>query len=194
MGAVPQSISDLPRHFVAIHRRCAAELYAPHPSERLASELTQERWRAFAAKLRCAKEGVEDPAQLGGLYERLLEISSAPDRGRRKASGSYYTPGTLAKATVARCIDPLLRDRHGRADRPEEILALRICDPAMGSAAFLLAILERLAPELSKAYELTGHTVPRVLSPRDRLAMPLWRRPRSTGRAVGRTAVVVRRR
>ena len=68
--------------------------------------------------------------------------------GTRKGSGSFYTKPQLAVPTVHRTLEPLAYDITGEgADRvltpkkPEEILALKVCDPAMGSASFLVAAL-----------------------------------------------------
>ena len=92
--------------------------------------------------------GVE---QLGGVYERILDY--APVRlpgnsqpwtlariGRRKATGTYYTPRTLAEFMVRRGLAPLVDDVSS-----ERILALRVVDPAMGSGAFLVAACRYLA-------------------------------------------------
>ena len=94
--------------------------------------------------------GVE---QLGAVYEHLLDFDVAPGTaatatmvptGRRKATGSFYTPRPLTEFVVRRVLGPVV---DGRA--PEEILALRILDPAMGSGAFLVAACRYL----STAYE-----------------------------------------
>lgn len=93
--------------------------------------------------------GVE---QLGGIYERLLDFDPAPDArpartngaGARKRTGSFYTPRSLTEFIVRRTLAPLVRDAS-----PEQILSLRVLDPAMGSGAFLVAACRYL----SAAYE-----------------------------------------
>jgi hypothetical protein len=95
--------------------------------------------------------GVE---QLGSIYERVLEFTPQRDplsraplllRGdTRKATGSFYTPRSLTEFIVRRTLDPLTREAT-----PEQILSLRIVDPAMGSGAFLVAACR----ELARAYE-----------------------------------------
>ncbi|MFV8753164.1 Eco57I restriction-modification methylase domain-containing protein [Nannocystaceae bacterium ST9] len=86
---------------------------------------------------------------LGQLHEHLLDHRlRASDEGwtlvaagsTRKRSGTFYTPADLARATVDKTLGPALAGRS-RA----ELLDLRICDPAMGGAVFLLAALDRLA-------------------------------------------------
>ncbi|MBU0471883.1 MAG: N-6 DNA methylase, partial [Nanoarchaeota archaeon] len=60
--------------------------------------------------------------------------------GKRKGSGSYYTPEALTSFLVKQAIDPLVSGKS-----PEQILKLKIVDPAMGSAAFLVAATKYLA-------------------------------------------------
>lgn len=63
----------------------------------------------------------------------------APPASARRP-GVVYTPAAVTAPMVARALDPLA------AGRPlAEIFALRVCDPALGEGAFLLAAIERLA-------------------------------------------------
>jgi len=90
--------------------------------------------------------GVE---QLGAVYETLLDyeprvergaVSLQPGSGVRKATGTFYTPQPIADYLVRRTLGPLVRDAT-----PDQILQLRIVDPAMGSGAFLVAACRFLA-------------------------------------------------
>jgi hypothetical protein len=65
----------------------------------------------------------------------------------RKQSGSYYTNRAFVEYLVRRAVDPLAEDK-----RPEEILKLSVCDPAMGSGHFLVGACRRLAEHLLGAY------------------------------------------
>ena len=97
--------------------------------------------------------GVE---QLGAVYESVLDYEPAfaesgserilLRRGgdKRKSTGSFYTPQTLTDYAVRRTLHPLVEG--ATAGR---ILQLRVLDPAMGSAAFLVAACRYLA----RAYE-----------------------------------------
>ncbi len=100
--------------------------------------------------------GVE---QLGAVYERVLDLDpsvlpsqvarpAAPRRhsARRKEHGTFYTPQALAEYVVRRTLAPLVRDR-----RPDDILTLRVLDPAMGSGAFLVAACRYLADAYERA-------------------------------------------
>ena len=53
---------------------------------------------------------------------------------------------------MERTLAPLLHDGVS----PDEILALRVCDPAMGSGAFLVEACRQLAAHLVRAWERTG--------------------------------------
>lgn len=118
--------------------------------------------------------GVE---QLGAVYESVLDYApterpasvaatrpdrrDADDRGRRrppirravtlepgsgvrKATGTFYTPRSITDYLVRRTLQPLVANAT-----PDDILRLRVLDPAMGSGAFLVAGCHYLA----SAYE-----------------------------------------
>ncbi len=66
----------------------------------------------------------------------------------RRSSGSHYTPRELTEPIVRRTLEPILerlRAEGGKAPRPERILDLKVCDPAMGSGAFLVEACRQLA-------------------------------------------------
>ncbi|WP_437674787.1 Eco57I restriction-modification methylase domain-containing protein [Sorangium sp. So ce131] len=79
-----------------------------------------------------------------------------PGQLRRRA-GSYYTPREIARRVVERALSPLL-ERGGRPPLPGEILALAVCDPAMGSGAFLVEACRQLAAHLAASWERAGAT------------------------------------
>lgn len=88
-----------------------------------------------------------DIEHLGGVYERLMSLLVVEARRR---AGSYYTPPQLSAEMCGRALDPLLRNGE-RSASPEQILALSICDPAMGGGAFLLGACRTLASHLEAA-------------------------------------------
>lgn len=61
----------------------------------------------------------------------------------REQSASYYTPEVLTKCLVEEALRELLKD-YG-PDDADKILDLKICEPAMGSGAFLNEAAEQLA-------------------------------------------------
>jgi len=105
---------------------------------------------------------VAEPRPAGGAaVERLVPLASprkdAARRSRvaagrialldsvaRRRSGSHYTPRALTERVVADTLDPLL----GSDPTPDAVLALRVCDPAMGTGAFLVAACRYLAERL----------------------------------------------
>jgi hypothetical protein len=54
----------------------------------------------------------------------------------RRRTGSHYTPRELTKPIVGHTLEPISL-RLGTEATPEQVLALRVLDPAMGSGAFL---------------------------------------------------------
>jgi hypothetical protein len=83
----------------------------------------------------------------GGLYLQPTD--------ERRRSGSHYTPRELTEPIVRTTLGPILEDL-GVAPTPEQILGLKICDPAMGSGAFLVEACRQLADQLVKAYDVHG--------------------------------------
>ncbi len=61
----------------------------------------------------------------------------------REQSASYYTPEVLTKCLVEEALRELLKDYT--PDDADKILELKICEPAMGSGAFLNEAAEQLA-------------------------------------------------
>ncbi|MGH3628591.1 MAG: Eco57I restriction-modification methylase domain-containing protein [Sciscionella sp.] len=64
----------------------------------------------------------------------------------RQRSASYYTPEVLTRCVVKHSLAELLSD-----DTPaERILELRVCEPALGSGAFLIEAVNQLADQYLK--------------------------------------------
>jgi hypothetical protein len=73
--------------------------------------------------------------------------------GTRKGSGTFYTPPALAEPTTRRTLQPLCYDEEGRPRSPQEILDLRVCDPACGSGSFLVGALRYLTAAYVESLE-----------------------------------------
>jgi len=81
-----------------------------------------------------------------------------PGEERRK-TGSHYTPRSLSAPVVARALEPHLDKvwaTQDKSKRPEKILSLKVCDPAMGSGAFLVETCRQLADALVEAWRQAG--------------------------------------
>lgn len=77
----------------------------------------------------------------------------------RQQSASYYTPEVLTKFVVSQALAELL-DQNGQRTTPEQILALTICEPALGSGAFAIEAVRQLATEyLKRVQEDRGEVI-----------------------------------
>jgi len=82
----------------------------------------------------------------------------------REKSASYYTPEVLTKSLVKYTLKERLSDEM----RADEILELTICEPAMGSAAFLNEAVNQLAEAyLSRKQQELGQRIPHEDYPRE---------------------------
>ena len=103
--------------------------------------------------------------ELGGVYESLLALTPqiSADGARfnfaefagneRKTSGSYYTPDSLVQCLLDSALDPVVAEAiNGKsgAEAEKAILALKVCDPAVGSGHFLVGAAHRLARHLAR--------------------------------------------
>jgi hypothetical protein len=112
---------------------------------------------------------------LGSVYEALLDytprvLTEAEEvdgkqwpagsfvldpRGKaRKTTGSYYTDQRLVAQLIDSALRPVIADRLSAAKTPKQkeqaLLSITVCDPACGSAAFLVAAMNALGEELAK--------------------------------------------
>ncbi len=81
-----------------------------------------------------------------------LVIQPGPERRR---TSSHYTPRSLTAPIVHKTLAPLLR-AMGEAPPSERILNLKVCDPAMGSGAFLVEACRYLADQVVLAWTREG--------------------------------------
>lgn len=79
----------------------------------------------------------------------------------RRRTGSHYTPRSLTEPIVRHALEPAF-ERIGENAKPEDVLALRVCDPAMGSGAFLVEACRILAARLVKAWAQWPETKPTI--------------------------------
>ncbi|WP_240136570.1 type II restriction endonuclease subunit M [Streptomyces sp. MUM 178J] len=79
----------------------------------------------------------------------------------RQRSASYYTPEVLTRSTVKHALAELL-DQDGVTTPARAILDLTVCEPALGSGAFLNEAINQLAAEYLKRRmaELGGKQLP----------------------------------
>ena len=102
------------------------------------------------------REATPDLVPAGGM---VLQPSE-----ERRRSGSHYTPRELTEPIVRTALEPILKrlaqsgadasltPDPNRLPRPEQILDIKLCDPAMGSGAFLVEACRQLADALVAAW------------------------------------------
>jgi len=100
----------------------------------------------------------------------VIEVHATPDlvppgamvlqpSEERRRSGSHYTPRSLTEPIVRTTLEPILERLHGEEGEPpapEQILDLKVCDPAMGSGAFLVETCRQLGDALIEAWSAHG--------------------------------------
>ena len=106
-----------------------------------------------------ANEFIYDEMPDGTRQRRRIEkgkfIFRMAGRDREK-SASYYTPEVLTQCVVKYSLKELLKDK-----RADEILKLTICEPAMGSGAFINEALNQLADAyLERKQNELGERIP----------------------------------
>ncbi|WP_437580576.1 DNA methyltransferase [Sorangium sp. So ce887] len=132
----------------------------------------RERWlqdelgfdKNVAAKIAEAVKGAKKAGEALGAMEALsgrnperagagtLVIQPGPERRR---TSSHYTPRELTEPIVARTLEPLIK-AMGEAPSSETLLNLVVCDPAVGSGAFLVAACRYLADRVVAAWTREG--------------------------------------
>ncbi|MFI5207078.1 MAG: Eco57I restriction-modification methylase domain-containing protein [Gemmatimonadales bacterium] len=96
-------------------------------------DLFDELFERFHFTVRESEDDAVDPEMLGRVFEGLMA------EGRRRTSGTYFTPRPLLTRLVAISLRAALENRPSEAVRE-----LRVLDPAVGSGAFLLEALAQI--------------------------------------------------
>ena len=95
------------------------------------------------------------------------EVYLLTDNDERKATGSYYTPDYIVRYIVENTLAPLCEGKT-----VEDILSLKILDPATGSGHFLVGVVDYLAEEL-----ITHPDAPHITETTDEdTELAYWRR------------------
>ena len=122
--------------------------------------------RKLTPKVNRAARNAETIEGLLAAFDSIIDKDATPDivpKGaiilqpseERRRSGSHYTPRELTEPIVRRTLGPILgrlRGAPNRSPRPEQILELKVCDPAMGSGAFLVEVCRQLGDALVEAW------------------------------------------
>jgi hypothetical protein len=79
----------------------------------------------------------------------------------RRRTGSHYTPRSLTAPIVRHALEPAFA-RLAQDAKPEAVLDLKVCDPAMGSGAFLVEACRALGERLVRAWARWPETRPTI--------------------------------
>ena len=144
-------------------------LIAEEPSKR-AKWLADHAHRKPTARLSVAVRAAKTIEDLHAALESVIDTEATPDivpagamvlqpSEERRKTGSHYTPRSLTEPIVRTTLEPVLarlRGEDGRPPRPEQILELKVCDPAMGSGAFLVESCRQLGDVLVDGWTVYG--------------------------------------
>ncbi len=117
-------------------------------------EVLFQRIRPFAGLIRGDDFGQPIVITAGSVY-----VTAGIERRR---TGAHYTPRALTEPIVARGLEPLVYvgvvegkpKEEWSLKTARELLALKVCDPAMGSGGFLVQTCRYLAERLVEAWEV----------------------------------------
>ena len=140
------------------------------PNARRGRWLQERADRTITDRVAKGLREAETVDDLHAALDRVLDKDATPDitppgalvlqpNEERRRSGSHYTPRELTEPIVRHTLAPVLerlKGEDGRAPTSEEILGLKICDPAMGSGAFLVETCRQLADALIDAWAAHG--------------------------------------
>ena len=99
---------------------------------------------------------------IAAALDRVIDRDATPDivaahtpvlqpTDERRRSGSHYTPRSLTEPIVSEALRPVF-ERLDPDALPEDILDLKVLDPATGSGAFLVEVCRQLSARLVEAW------------------------------------------
>jgi len=149
------------------------ELLAAKPADR-AKWLKDKTDQSLTGQPATALTNAKTPDDAVAALEKKVAREATPNivppgamilqpSDERRRSGSHYTPRSLTEPIVVTTFRPIL-ERLGLNPTPGQILDLKICDLAMGSGAFLVAVCRFLADLLVKAWH-AHKCVPKDIPP-----------------------------
>ena len=128
----------------------------------------------LSANVARAVEAAKDASELAVALDSIVDERGSPRKqltaigapilqptDERRRTGSHYTPRELTEPIVRHALEPAF-ERLGPDATPEQILALKVCDPAMGSGAFLVEACRAIAARLVHAWSRPGQKKPAI--------------------------------
>jgi hypothetical protein len=133
--------------------------YAPHLERDISEQRHHKRHKTAATDASITAASDATAAAIGPAAARAPGTAASPQAlrrpaqssARRKESGSFYTPRSMADYLVRVTLGPLVADASA-----DDILELRVLDPSMGSGAFLVSACRFLAHAHDHARERDG--------------------------------------
>ena len=144
-------------------------LLAENPAKR--RKWIQDRTdRQITDRVNKAVQAASTVDEIYAALESVVDKAATPDRvpqgalilqpsEERRRSGSHYTPRSLTEPIVRKTLGPVLdelREKCGGHLTPDRILEIKVCDPAMGSGAFLVEACRQLGDALVDAWRASG--------------------------------------
>jgi hypothetical protein len=126
--------------------------------------LKEDGDRAIAAAQAKSIEAAKSIAELVAALDSIVDERASPRKrelpvgtpilqptDERRRTGSHYTPRSLTEPIVRYALEPAF-ERLGPDATPDQVLDLKVCDPAMGSGAFLVEACRALSGRLVAAW------------------------------------------
>lgn len=148
---------------------------AAHPAADRMKALKDDTGRgAFSLRTERAIRAAPDADALGVALGDVADERASPQArvvpagtpilqptDERRRTGSHYTPRELTEPIVRHALAPAFA-RIGEDATPDDVLVLKVCDPAMGSGAFLVEACRQLGARLTRAWEARPDLKPAI--------------------------------
>jgi hypothetical protein len=154
------------------------DLLAKKGKDRI-KELKENVGRALTAAQGKPVEEAKSVEDLAATLDGMVDERGSPKKriaasgtpilqptGERRWTGSHYTPRSLTAPIVKYALEPAF-DRLGVDATPDQVLDLKVCDPAMGSGAFLVEACRALGERLVAAWARWPKTRPKIPADED---------------------------
>jgi hypothetical protein len=106
------------------------------------------------SKIKDYDDDLFEVTERGDILDRKAgTFMLAPVGLERKFSASFYTPEVLTRFVAKEAVD-LLLEKDSSLSRMENV---KICEPAMGSGAFLNGVVDELAKRMAQEYSKIDH-------------------------------------
>jgi hypothetical protein len=153
-------------------------LLAKKGKERIKS-LKKDAGRALTAAQAKTIEEAKSVEDLAAAFDNMVDERGSPKKRvapagtpilqpteERRRTGSHYTPRSLTGPIVKHALEPAFV-RLGPDATPEQVLDLKVCDPAMGSGAFLVEACRAIGERLVSAWARWPEKRPKIPADED---------------------------